>query len=106
MRSSTTVDERIFHYVLVSYNFSSFAKSMLKCFLPMVPWNCTSTNSVPCSMMLLRMIPSPNLSCKTLSPGLNRCTFGFAGGGGGVGCVGLLSLFFIEDDDGGTVGEE
>src|SRR5579863_2264014 len=96
-----------FYHSLVSYSFSSFAKSILKCFLPMVPWNCTSTNSVPCSMMLLRMMPSPNLSCNTLSPGLNRCTLGFAGGGGGVGCAGwfaLASLFFIEDD-GGTVGE-
>ena len=47
---------------IVTYIFSSFAKSMLRRFLPCLPWNWTSTNSVPRSISLLRMMPSPNLS--------------------------------------------
>src|SRR5579863_1660752 len=78
------------------YSFSRFAKSMLRRFLPIFPLNWTSTNSVSCSISLLRMTPSPNLSWRTLSPGLYCCPFGFAGlGGTGVDGV-----------DGGTVGDE
>src|SRR5215469_2310265 len=81
-----------------TYNFSSFAKSMLKRFLPNLLPNCTSTNSVSSCISLLRMVPSPNLSCSTRSPGLNCCPFGLAGLGG-AGGVTLLPPF-----GGGTEG--
>src|SRR6266487_87421 len=84
-----------------SYIFSSLAKSMLNRFLPVFPLNCTSTNSVFCSISLLRMTPSPNLSCRTLSPGLYCCSFGLSGCGAGGG-----GKFFPEGADGGTVGDE
>src|SRR5258706_12671180 len=80
-----------------AHSFSSFAKSILKRFLPNLLPNCTSTNSVSSCISLLRIVPSPNLSCCTRSPGLNCCPFGLAGAGG-VG--GVLA---DDDDDSGGV---
>src|SRR5947209_892004 len=73
------------YFMVQDQIFSSFAKSILKRFLPNLLWNCTSTNSVPCSISLLRIVPSPKVSWRTLSPGLNCCSFGFAAGGGVAG---------------------
>src|SRR5215469_14008543 len=99
----------------MNYNFSSFAKSMLSRFLPCFPLNCTSTNSVPRSISLCKIIPSPNRSWLTLSPALNCCTFGCACSFGGVCEDGVV---FCDSDDvtsrqfvcdgsfGGTDGEE
>src|SRR5258708_34994160 len=74
---------------------------MLRRFLPCLPWNCTSTNSVSCTISLLRMTPSPNLSWRTLSPGLNCWPFGLAGIEGTFdddsGGVTLLLLFCGSD---------
>ena len=86
-----------------AYNFSSFAKSILKRFLPNLLPNWTSTNSVSSCISLLRIVPSPNLSWSTLSPGLNCCPFGFAGVGG-VGGV-ILLLLFCAGNEGGIFGE-
>src|SRR5881628_3800469 len=90
------------------YSFSSLAKSILSRFLPILPSNCTSTNSVFCSISLFRMVPLPNTLCRTLSPGLYCCSFG-AGGVGGVGgcdegvfCDGAGVTFFAAGEDGGT----
>src|SRR5258706_8931698 len=96
-----------------AHSFSSFAKSILKRFLPNLLPNCTSTNSVSSCISLLRIVPSPNLSCCTRSPGLNCCPFGLAGAGGvggvlavddGVGGVTWL-LSFGGGTEGGLPGE-
>src|SRR5258708_21044584 len=52
---------------------------MLNRFFPIVPSNCTSTNSVSCSISLFRTIPPPNMLCRTLSPGLYCCPLGVGG---------------------------
>src|SRR5947209_13355685 len=79
------------------YSFSSFAKSILRRFFPILPSNCTSTNSVFCSISLFKMVPLPNRLCITLSPGLYCCPFGAADVGccgGGVFCEdGGVTLF-------------
>src|SRR5947209_19943028 len=91
--------------IILFHNFSNLAKSRLNLFLPYLPWNCTSTNSVPASISLLRMIPSPNLSWRTRSPGLYCWALGLTGSAFGVG-VGLLSLRCADGSDGGSVGDE
>src|SRR5579859_7688977 len=77
---------------------------MLKRFFPILPSNCTSTNSVSCSISLLRMVPLPKRLCITLSPGLYCCPFGLAGGVGVGGGGGVA--FLADGTDGGTVGDE
>src|SRR5579863_8508493 len=69
------------------YSFSNLAKSMLRRFLPCLPWNCTSTNSVSCTISLLRITPSPKVLWRTASPDLNCWLAGFAAGGGVAGAL-------------------
>src|SRR5579875_1068032 len=52
---------------------------MLRRFLPCLPWNCTSTNSVCSSFSPLSTTPSPNIAWLTRSPGLYCCSLGCAG---------------------------
>src|SRR3982074_2188998 len=68
---------------------------MLQRFFPILPSNCTSTNSVSCSISLFRTMPPPNMLCRTLSPGLYCWPLGV---GGVASCAG--------GPEGGTVGEE
>src|SRR5215472_17009126 len=61
------------NHLIRSYNFSKFAKSILRRFFPKLPSNWTSTNSVSPSISLLRMMPSPKRLWRTRSPGVNCC---------------------------------